>query len=159
MLSTLLPTLEEGLQTSTDTDARQGICIALRELISASAPEALEDYEETWNDEQIVAAMKEPPQVEGGEAEGSSARAESASLHSSSSRTHHKRPSTTTKEPARPTELGVYRGAVECPICFLVCSHAISCDVPHPEHPSTTQLISIILVAATKLSAPNASFR
>ena len=47
VLSTLLPTLEEGLQTSTDTDARQGICIALRELITAAAPEALEDYEKT----------------------------------------------------------------------------------------------------------------
>lgn len=47
VLSTLLPTLEDGLQTSTDTDARQGICIALRELISAAAPDALEDYEKT----------------------------------------------------------------------------------------------------------------
>jgi hypothetical protein len=45
VLSTLLPTLEEGLQTSTDTDARQGICIALRELISSASPEALEDHE------------------------------------------------------------------------------------------------------------------
>jgi hypothetical protein len=47
VLATLLPTLEEGLQTSTDTDARQGICIALRELITSAAPEALEDYEKT----------------------------------------------------------------------------------------------------------------
>jgi len=47
VLATLLPTLEEGLQTSTDTDARQGICIALRELISSASPETLEDYEKT----------------------------------------------------------------------------------------------------------------
>ncbi|KAK5012634.1 translational activator of GCN4 [Cryomyces antarcticus] len=47
VLATLLPTLEEGLQTSTDTDARQGICIALRELIASASPEALEDYEKT----------------------------------------------------------------------------------------------------------------
>ncbi|KAJ4359251.1 translational activator of GCN4 [Ascochyta clinopodiicola] len=46
VLATLLPTLEEGLHT-TDTDAKQGICIALRELISAAAPEQLEDYEKT----------------------------------------------------------------------------------------------------------------
>ncbi|KAJ9621558.1 translational activator of GCN4 [Taxawa tesnikishii (nom. ined.)] len=45
VLATLLPTLEEGLQTSTDTDAKQGICIALRELIASASPEALEDYE------------------------------------------------------------------------------------------------------------------
>ncbi|KAA8574487.1 hypothetical protein EYC84_005945 [Monilinia fructicola] len=47
VLSTLLPTLEDGLQTSTDTDAKQGICIALRELISSASPEALEDHEKT----------------------------------------------------------------------------------------------------------------
>lgn len=47
VLATLLPTLEEGLQTSTDTDSRQGICIALRELISSATPDSLEDYEKT----------------------------------------------------------------------------------------------------------------
>jgi hypothetical protein len=47
VLATLLPTLEEGLQTSTDVDNRQGICIALREIISSSSEEALEDYEKT----------------------------------------------------------------------------------------------------------------
>ena len=47
VLSTLLPTLEEGLQTSTDNDAKQGICIALKELISSASPDALEDHEKT----------------------------------------------------------------------------------------------------------------
>ncbi|XP_014558598.1 hypothetical protein COCVIDRAFT_94116 [Bipolaris victoriae FI3] len=46
VLATLLPTLEEGLHT-TDTDTKQGICIALRELIAAASPEQLEDYEKT----------------------------------------------------------------------------------------------------------------
>ncbi|KAI2486052.1 Translational activator [Pyrenophora tritici-repentis] len=46
VLATLLPTLEDGLHT-TDTDAKQGICIALRELIDAASPEQLEDYEKT----------------------------------------------------------------------------------------------------------------
>ena len=45
VLATLLPTLEEGLQTSTDRDNKQGICIALREIISSASPETLEDYE------------------------------------------------------------------------------------------------------------------
>ncbi|KAG5983990.1 hypothetical protein E4U55_006502 [Claviceps digitariae] len=45
VLSSLLPTLDEGLQTSTDSDAKQGICLALRELISSASPEALEDHE------------------------------------------------------------------------------------------------------------------
>lgn len=47
VLASLLPTLEESLQTSTDTDNKQGICIALREIISSAAPETLEDYEKT----------------------------------------------------------------------------------------------------------------
>lgn len=47
VLASLLPTLEEGLQTSTNTDNRQGICIALREIISSASEEALEDYEKT----------------------------------------------------------------------------------------------------------------
>ncbi|KAK4556108.1 translational activator of GCN4 [Recurvomyces mirabilis] len=47
VLASLLPTLEEGLQTSTDTDAREGICIALRELIASASPESLEEYEKT----------------------------------------------------------------------------------------------------------------
>lgn len=47
VMTALLPTLEEGLQTSTDIDERQGICIALRELISSAAPETLEEYEKT----------------------------------------------------------------------------------------------------------------
>lgn len=46
VLASLLPTLEEGLQ-STDTDAKQGICMALKELIGAASPEQLEDYETT----------------------------------------------------------------------------------------------------------------
>ncbi|KAL1310939.1 hypothetical protein AAFC00_001162 [Neodothiora populina] len=47
VLATLLPTLEEGLVTSTDADAKQGICIALRELIASASPDALEEYEKT----------------------------------------------------------------------------------------------------------------
>ncbi|KAJ6134355.1 eIF-2-alpha kinase activator GCN1 [Penicillium sp. IBT 18751x] len=45
VLATLLPLLEEGLQTSPDVDVKQGICIALRELINAATPEGLEDFE------------------------------------------------------------------------------------------------------------------
>lgn len=47
VLASLLPTLEESLQTSSDTDAKQGICLALKELISSASSEALEDHEKT----------------------------------------------------------------------------------------------------------------
>ena len=45
VLSTLLPMLEDSLRTSADSDAKQGVCIALRELIVSAAPEILHDYE------------------------------------------------------------------------------------------------------------------
>ncbi len=73
----------------------------------------LEDYDESWDDEQILAARKEPPEPEGGEP----SRAES--VNSASTRGHTKRPSAT-KEPSRHPEAAIYRGAIECPICFLV---------------------------------------
>lgn len=47
VMSTLLPTLESGLQFSTDRDSKQGICVALRELISSTSAESLEEYEKT----------------------------------------------------------------------------------------------------------------
>ncbi|KXJ92134.1 armadillo-type protein [Microdochium bolleyi] len=47
VLSALLPTLEEGLQTSTDTGAKQGICLALKELIASASEEAVEDHEKS----------------------------------------------------------------------------------------------------------------
>ena len=79
----------------------------------------LEDYEDGWDDDQILAAMKEPPSQDGGDGESVTTRAES--IHSTTSRTHHKRPSAGPKEqPVRHQETLVYRGSVECPICFLV---------------------------------------
>jgi hypothetical protein len=44
VLTTLLPTLDEGLH-STSAQSRQGICIALRDVITSSSADALEDYE------------------------------------------------------------------------------------------------------------------
>lgn len=46
VLSTLLPTLEEGLRVATDVDSRQGICIALKEVIQSTSEEIIFDYEE-----------------------------------------------------------------------------------------------------------------
>ncbi|TGZ81351.1 ARM repeat-containing protein [Ascodesmis nigricans] len=47
VLSTLLPSLDQGLQNATDSDSKQGICIALKELIASTAVESLEEYEST----------------------------------------------------------------------------------------------------------------
>ena len=45
VLAALLPLLEDGLVSSTDADNRQGICIALREVVTAASPDAIEEYE------------------------------------------------------------------------------------------------------------------
>ncbi len=45
IFATLLPSLEEGLETSTDSDKRQGICIALREIVNEASPDSLEEHE------------------------------------------------------------------------------------------------------------------
>lgn len=74
----------------------------------------LEDYDDSWTDDQILAARKELPDSEGA-SESPAARPEPLQASSNSSR---KRPNTL-KEPSKP-EAAVYRGAAECPICFLV---------------------------------------
>ncbi|SSD58452.1 related to Translational activator GCN1 [Saccharomycodes ludwigii] len=45
-LSQLLPTLEGLLETAADSDSRQGVCIALQELITSSNPNTLVDFQE-----------------------------------------------------------------------------------------------------------------
>lgn len=53
VFTSLLPSLEEGLQTSTDADQRQGICIALREIVNAASPDSLED-----NEKQLISIVR-----------------------------------------------------------------------------------------------------
>ncbi|EPS44221.1 hypothetical protein H072_1774 [Dactylellina haptotyla CBS 200.50] len=47
VLASLLPTMEESLLATTDVDAKQGICIALKELIASNPEDVLENYEKT----------------------------------------------------------------------------------------------------------------
>ncbi|KAI0055496.1 hypothetical protein BV25DRAFT_1772549, partial [Artomyces pyxidatus] len=86
----------------------------------------LEDYDESWDDEQILAARREPPPP----AEcDSPARSDTASTTSRLS--HHKRNSVS-KESSRDPEAALYRDAAECPICFLYypsnINHSRCCD-------------------------------
>ncbi|CAL1704221.1 unnamed protein product [Somion occarium] len=112
----------------------------------------LDDYEESWDDEQILAARKELPEPDAGDSSITRAESHTSSL---SSRSHHKRPSAVAKEPGRSPEAAVYRGAVECPICFLYypsninysrcCNQAIctECFVQIKRaDPTTTHLVS-----------------
>ncbi|KAJ3528903.1 hypothetical protein NMY22_g9218 [Coprinellus aureogranulatus] len=105
----------------------------------------LEEYEDSWDDDQILAARKELPE---------------SSEHGASDIGHGTgRPSSHSKRPGvgkefRP-EAAVYRGAVECPICFLYyppnINHSRCCDqaictecfvqIKRAE-PTTTHLVS-----------------
>ncbi|EMD38573.1 hypothetical protein CERSUDRAFT_113751 [Gelatoporia subvermispora B] len=92
----------------------------------------LEDYEDSWDDEQILNARKEPPEVEGAQSETSGSRVESANAGASRI-AHHKRVSNAKELPRTPNpEAAIYRGAVECPICFLYyppnINHSRCCD-------------------------------
>ena len=53
IFTSLLPTLEQGLETSTDADNRQGICIALREVVTAATPDSIED-----NEKKIISILR-----------------------------------------------------------------------------------------------------
>ena len=103
----------------------------------------LEEYDESWDDDQILAARKEPPEADGAEP----SRAEPATT-SPTVKGHAKRPSVV-REPTRNPEAAIYRGAMECPICFLVCrdtafilrsSASSEHSVLPPEHKSFAML-------------------
>lgn len=77
----------------------------------------LEEYEDSWDDDQILAARKVLPESDSNHPEPSSiTRTDS---NNTSGHKHGKRP-VVIKESNRTPEAGLYRGAVECPICFLV---------------------------------------
>jgi len=72
----------------------------------------LDDYDDSWDDEQILATRKELSDPDNSE----SVTRDTNATQSSSNKS--KRPGAS-KEPAKP-EAQIYRGAAECPICFLV---------------------------------------
>ncbi|KAH0584309.1 hypothetical protein H2248_009853 [Termitomyces sp. 'cryptogamus'] len=88
----------------------------------------LEDYDENWDDDQILAARKVLPTSDPDNHE-TVTRIET-SAHSHAPAKANKRPGAL-KEPSKP-EAAVYRGAVECPICFLYyppnINHSRCCD-------------------------------
>ncbi|KAF7304678.1 hypothetical protein MKEN_01181900 [Mycena kentingensis (nom. inval.)] len=78
----------------------------------------LEDYDDSWDDDRILAARKALPEPE-------------SDQQLPPSQPPKKRSGAAGKEPSRP-EAAVYRNAVECPICFLYyppnINHSRCCD-------------------------------
>lgn len=116
----------------------------------------LEEYDESWDDERILASRKEPPEnsESANHNESLSAASSSKADAGSSFRSHGKRPSTQ-KEVSKFSEAAIYRGAVECPICFLYyppnINHSRCCDQAictecfvqiKRSEPTTTHLVS-----------------
>jgi len=114
----------------------------------------LEEYDDSWDDDQILSARKDLPVV-GAEGNETVTRIE-APLSSKS--THNKRPSSL-KEPGKP-EAAIYQGAVECPICFLVRRRRALHDIDSSFGISSITLqISITLDAVTRRYVQNALYR
>ncbi|KAG7092287.1 hypothetical protein E1B28_008649 [Marasmius oreades] len=112
----------------------------------------LEEYDDSWTDEQILAARKEPSDAEN--SDGTRSDSPPMSANSGSTKLSHGKRANSLKEPSRP-EAAIYRGAVECPICFLYyppninysrcCAQAIctECFVQIKRNePTTTHLVS-----------------
>ncbi|KAF8626303.1 hypothetical protein AX15_004973 [Amanita polypyramis BW_CC] len=110
----------------------------------------LEDYNNSWDDDQILTARRPLLDADG---ESVTRTETTPPTVSSNKSTHNKRPGAL-KEPSKP-EAAVYRGAVECPICFLYyppninysrcCDQAIctECFVQIKRNePTTTHLVS-----------------
>jgi hypothetical protein len=118
-----------------------GRLIAERKLAPFYRP--LDDYDDAWDADKILAARKELPAPP--VADGDPARPDPPPSAASRHSHHHKR-SATAKDAGVNPEAAIYRGAVECPICFLVraCSstapYVSQSTVPSPHPPSTTAL-------------------
>lgn len=89
----------------------------------------LEDYDENWDDEQIMSARRVLPDTDSGNSDTPPTRVDSRDCTKPA---HQSKRSGTLKEPSHYPEAAVYRGAVECPICFLYyppnMNHSRCCD-------------------------------
>ncbi|KAL5511507.1 SIP5 [Sanghuangporus vaninii] len=152
----------QGVYTGTPDWNQQIVAQLIIDRRLAPFYRPLEEYDENWEDEQILAARKQQP-GENVATSDSSVRSDgtgatysnvsrSNSVHSS---LHSGRRPGALKEPSRLPEAMVYRGAVECPICFLYyppninrsrcCDQAIctECFVQiKRSEPTTTHLVS-----------------
>ncbi|CAG7846809.1 SubName: Full=Related to regulator protein Sip5 {ECO:0000313/EMBL:CCA72404.1} [Serendipita indica DSM 11827] len=65
----------------------------------------LEDYDESWDDETILANRRGPDT--------------DADQHAHDAHKHGKSQQRSSREPPRPSDAQIYKGAIECPICFM----------------------------------------
>ena len=97
----------------------------------------LEDYSDDWDDDQILAARKDLPDSDSTISDPPAARPDPRDIPKPSPAPKR---TTTLKEPSRCPEAALYRGAVECPICFLV-----RYLLPHPPRPHQPLTLSSVL--------------
>ena len=117
----------QGVYTGTPDWNQQIVAQLIVDRRLAPFYRPLEEYDENWDDEQILAARKHPPGEDVATSDSAARHDGSGSTYSSVSRSNSvhsslasgRRPGAL-KEPSRLPEAMVYRGAAECPICFLV---------------------------------------
>ena len=112
----------QGVYTGTPDWNHQIVTQLIIERRLAPFYRPLEDYDENWDDEQILAARKPLPESSDVATSESGHRPEHPSPPNTPTRhvsQANRRPGAL-KEPSRLPEAMVYRGAAECPICFLV---------------------------------------
>ena len=113
----------------------------------------LEEYSDTWDDDQILAARKEFTDPD--------ATSEQPTVRTDTSyKTIQSKRSSLTKDSPKP-EASVYRGAVECPICFLVRQLSLPPLVSHSDSITLSTILPTLIIhaAAIKQYVQNALSR
>ncbi|KAF8580668.1 hypothetical protein K439DRAFT_1654254 [Ramaria rubella] len=98
----------QGVYTGTQDWNQQVVAHLIVDRKIAPFYRPLDDYDESWDDDRVLAARKDVPNAPPAPPPDPPASSK-----------FHRHPSKTGKEPFRPSEASVYRAAIECPICFL----------------------------------------
>lgn len=115
-LGALIP---QGVYTGPQDFNHQIVAQLIIERKLAPFYRPLEDYDDAWDDDRILAARKELPDPStlvhppGSQPDGPSGPPQPIHIK-------HKSVSRSGKDSVKLSEAAIYRGAVECPICFLV---------------------------------------
>lgn len=107
----------QGTYTGSQDWNQQIVAQAILDRKLAPFYRPLEDYDPSWDSDRVLAARKDPAQSSHAE---QSSHPDSSAIPRPSNIKHSK--ASSPKESSRLDEAALYKNAVECPICFLVCS-------------------------------------
>lgn len=102
-----------GIYTGPHDWNQHAVAQAILERHLAPFYRPLEEYDSTWDDEKILANRR------GSSLDSEAGNDATSSVPSKYAKGHSSKASS--RDIVRPTEAQIYRDAVECPICFMVC--------------------------------------